>query len=273
MIQVINTVICYNNADEIVEYAQKVSGLVASETIALVIVVNSLNNSSVDKLKESLESIEIEFEIVVPKENLGYMNGMLEGYRYWGQNHNAENLKYIIMSNTDISYPSNLFLEKLLSSDYADDVAVIGPAVYVPQFDTFYKARSTKRRTIREIKKLITIFSIPLLNSLYIKLSAIKGAIKNNDKGISHQVYEVHGCYFVVTRDLADAMVDSPFGALLYSEEAYVAEMARRHKNSVYYDSDLLVEHLEHSVTGKLDYKKLSKYSVESLKVILRDFY
>lgn len=273
MIKILNTIICYNNIDEVEEYVKKVSMLNSSDNVAMVIVVNKLDNGNVADLEERIAKIDIMTMVVKPNSNLGYMNGMIEGYKEYIKKYDCEALKYVIMSNTDINYPDNFFISKLLNNEYPNEIWSIGPAVYAPDRDNYDNPILDIRREKKAVIKTIKRFRTPIFNELYFHMSNIKGKFIKQKKGESHKVYEVHGCYFIVRKELADLMISNPFGALLYSEEAYVAEMVWHHNKFAYYDANLLVEHIEHTVTGKLDYKKLSRYIADSMEVILRDFY
>ena len=258
---------------EVIQYVTKVSNLECSEKVAVAVVVNKLDDGKVSDLFEGLESIAIETIVVQPKSNLGYLNGMLEGYKAFVEHYDVSNLKYVIMSNTDINYPDPAFIKKLLNKNYSCAVWSRGPVVYVPERKNYDNPILDKRRSKEEVKRIIRRFRIPIFNEIYFFLSNIKGRVMKKKIGVSHNVYEVHGCYFIIKKELAEKMIVKPFGALLYSEEAYVAEMVWHNNKTGYYDTDLLVEHCEHSVTGKIDYKKISCYIADSMESILHDFY
>lgn len=273
MIEVLNTIICYNNLEEVVQYVKKVSLLKSANKVAVAVVINKLDNGNIIDLQNELAKINILSFTVDPKTNLGYMNGMIKGYQAFKENYGTHDLKYIIMSNTDINYPDDTFISDLLLRNYSENVWSIGPAVYAPDRRNFDNPVCETRRSKMDVIKTIKIFRTPVFNEIYFHLSNLKGKIKKIPRGTSRNVYEVHGCYFVIRKELGDLMVQNPFGALLYSEESYVAEMVWHNGKTGYYDANLLVEHVEHTVTGKLDYKKLSKYIADSMEVILRDFY
>ena len=273
MIEILNTIICYNNADEVVEYVKKVEKLISSDKVAVSVVINKLENGSKKVLEQKLSAINVKTCIADPQKNLGYMNGMIFGYEHFLKKHGSAKLKYVVMSNTDINYPNNSFMTDLLSREYSEAIWCIGPAVYAPGRNNYDNPICDTRRSEKEVRSIIKRFRIPVFNELYFHLSNVKGKLMKQPRGESHRVYEVHGCYFVVKKELADQMINRPFGALLYSEEAYVAEMVWHNKKSSYYDANLLVEHIEHTVTGKIDYKKISKYIADSMEVVLREFY
>lgn len=271
MKNVVNTVICYDNPEEVITYAEKFFSLDGSCEAALIVTINKISNFSEAALVNTLKSINEDIYVYNPNANLGYINGMIFGYRKYLDNH--EEPKYIIMSNTDIIYPDASFLRTLLDKDYDEDVWCIGPSVFVPERGSFDNPVCETRRSKRDIQRIITILKTPLIGPLYIIASKIKGNYVRRAEEESHEVYEVHGCFFIITKDLGREFIRKPFGALLYSEEDYVAENVYKRRKKTLYDADLKVYHDEHSVTGKLDYRKIANYIIESERVILRDYY
>lgn len=271
--KILNTVICYNNVEEVLDYAKQLSELVYSEQICLIVVVNKLDNCSLSELELKMNEIRLETLVCNPGENLGYMNGMLFGYDNYKKFTNKHTPEFVIMSNTDIYYPDKMFLSKLMAKEYDEEIWGIGPAVFVPERNTYDNPIMDQRRSIEKINQLIKIFGMTFINELYLKASLIKGKVIKKGIGESRKVYEIHGCYFIVKGIMADELMKSPFGALLYSEETYIAEMAYRFNKCEFYDTDLLVNHIEHTVTSKVDIKRIAKYLCESMRVIKRDFY
>lgn len=271
--KILNTVICYNNVDEVVEYARKLTRLVNFEHVCLVIVINRLDDDSHAFLETEIKNIGIESLICDPQENLGYMNGMIFGYESYLKENGGVIPNFVIMSNTDIDYPDNEILVKLLNNKYEDDIWVIGPAVFVPLRNSYDNPVAEQRRDINQINRLINRFTTPILNHLYIKGSMIKGKLLRKQIGNSRIVYEVHGCYFIIRGCMAEELVKRPFGALLYSEETYISEIAFQNRKKVFYDSDLLVNHIEHTVTGKIKTGVIARHLSQSMQVIKRDFY
>ena len=136
MVKILNTIICYNNAKEVVEYVNSLTGLTHSENLAVVIVINMLDRKGELFLTENLKKAKVRNMIVKPGKNLGYMNGMLFGFKKYMEE-NSDPITYVIMSNTDVSYPEPEFLESFVNDIYSKDTWVIGPAVYVPSRNTF----------------------------------------------------------------------------------------------------------------------------------------
>jgi GT2 family glycosyltransferase len=272
MKKIVNVVICYDNMSEIIEYAFSLSVQKGFEELSLVVVVNKLTNTTISELKHNLSDLPYEVLVVTKNENLGYMNGLIFGYQQY-RKHCDTIPDYVIMSNTDIKYPNDNFLIELSDREYDKDIWCIGPSVYSPNKDSYDNPVSYERRLKSQIERLIWIFSIPILNVTYITLSDIKASIKKPHKQNSSMVYQVHGCFFVITGEYAEFMKDKVYGALLYSEEAFVSELVYQNRKKIYYDSNLEVQHIEHTVTGKINKKKIAKYLADSMSVIKRDFY
>lgn len=272
MKKIVNVIICYNNISEIMEYASALSVLKGSKEISLVVVVNMLNNATISELRSNLSSLPFETLVVTKNENLGYMNGLIFGYQQYREysNHIPD---YVMMSNTDIKYPNDNFLVELSDREYDNDIWCIGPSVYAPNKDSYDNPVCYERRSKRQIERLIRIFSTPILNVTYVTLSDIKASLKKPHKQDSSTVYEVHGCFFIITGEYAELLKDKVYGALLYSEETFVAELIYKNKKMIYYDNNLEIQHLEHTVTGKMNKKKIAKYLADSMSVIKRDFY
>lgn len=270
--EVISIVICYHNSGEVCHYADSLLQLDGGNDIALVVVINKATGMDIGALQSLAERSALDVMITDPGENLGYMNGLLFGYRQYRAAGGAVP-RYVILSNTDIQYADSGFLQELLGRKYQDGVWCIGPSIYVPGRKTYDNPSAGQRRTKREIDRLIHRFETPFLRVLYIGFSPVKGRLVRGKKPDSQLVYEVHGCFFILTGECADYMAEKRFGALMYSEEAFVAENIYQTGHQVFYDADLEVWHMEHSVTGLLSNRKIAEYLAESMRWIRDEFY
>ena len=269
--EIINVVICYNNAAEVIEYYDEILSVEEGDNVGYVVVINA---SSADELR-TLEQFGREKEHVFvfnPGENLGYMNGLLYGYRNYREQ--TGNLPaYVIMSNTDIAFQNKKFFTDLLAREYDGKVGCIGPSILVSELNSYDNPVSDERYSLRQINQLIRRFSTPGLREAYVSAAFIKPKfIKRKNDAISRNVYEVHGCFFVLTSEYAELIKNIKYGALLYSEELFVAENAYRNGFLTYYDAGLEIIHKEHSTTSKLKPRKRARMMAESMKWI-RDTY
>lgn len=269
--KIVNIVICFNNEKEIITFAQQFQAQCLQEPVELVVVINELSQDKIRKLVDELNRLGIIYNVYNPNINLGYLNGLIYGYRQYVEKHGKAD--WVIFSNTDIKYNVEEFNRYINEKKYEKDVWCVGPAVYSLIRRTYDNPVSLKRRSKAKIKKLIKIFRLPIFNVLYITLSDIKARIFPHKMGNPQEVYEVHGCFFIIKKELGDILLNNGYPFFMYSEEAYIAELVYHNKRKIFYDSNLLVTHLEHSVTGILKKQKIATYMSESLQVIYDIFY
>ena len=269
--EIINIVICYNNVSEVIEYYKEILSLEEGSKVGYVVVINSSTEEEANKLVSFGQENEHVY-VYNPGKNLGYMNGLLHGYRGYREQTGLLP-KYVIMSNTDIAFQDKEFATKLANKNYDCNVASIGPSVLVSELYSYDNPVSDDRYTLKQINKLIRIFSTPIIRELYVTASFIKPKFIKRKKDLnSRNVYEIHGCFFVLTGKYAEYLKDQKFGVLLYTEETFVAENAYRNKLITFYDADLEIVHKEHSTTSKLKPTKRAKLMAESMTWI-RDTY
>lgn len=268
---IVSLIICYNNGEEVVNYIDAMKNHDAIESVCFVITVNSWNDADQVLIKDYIKKSSNKIMIFEPENNIGYMNGLIQGYNFFRRKYIIP--KYVIMSNTDISIPDLNYFQKLLHKEYGDSVGCIGPSIYVKEKQVYDNPACEQRRTIKEINNIIRKFSIPFFRGFYVYLSTLKGYFIKSKKTESRYVYEVHGCYFILSGMFAEKIKNLRYGVLMYSEEAYIAELVYKHKMQTYYDADLEVIHLEHSTTKLVGNSKIAKYIYDSMKYIRDEFY
>lgn len=266
----INIVVCYANEQEVVQYAKSLSSQSVSSSVKLVVVVNKSGIDSYEFEKE-LRKIQMNIEVHYPNKNLGYLNGLIYGYKcYLDKNEKPD---WVIMSNTDIEFIDHHFLENFLISEYSDNTVCVAPSVFVPRNRSYENPQYTERHSLSSINRRIFIFQRPILAYIYIKLSNFKAKITKKSKSESQYVYSAHGCFFMIRNVLADKLSETGYKSLMYSEEAFVAETILQLGKKCFYDSSIEIIHNENSVTGMLGIKKKAQYYVDSLNSIKKEFY
>ncbi|MBO4726818.1 MAG: hypothetical protein J5631_00180 [Spirochaetaceae bacterium] len=271
MIIILNTIICFNNSDEIVEYVNKLHELNNSDLLAVSVIIND-SKTNANELEKKLQNIGIRCLVTKASYNLGYLNGMVEAVKQFLQKYQVS-IKWIVMSNTDISYPDKDIFKKLISTNYDKDIWCIGPSVYVPYKKAFDNPVLTTRRSLFAVNKIIFVHSIPILRLLYQWASGIKTRLIKTCESESGFVYEVHGCYFLISYELYEEILNNPYKSFMYSEEAFIAETIYHKNKKSYFDSNLRIEHNEHSVTSTLKLRRIAKFIASSMKDIKKEFY
>lgn len=266
---ILNSVVCYNNEEEIIEYAKKLEKQKCHEDIRLIITMNK-SAWNITEFSEVLKRLSVQSFIYTPNENLGYLNGMLYGYREYLKN-SSEDYQWAIFSNTDISYVTDSFFERLSTQEYEKDIWLLGPSA-VDKTGTYLNPMRNARYSKKDIILRKKCFEHPTLSAL---LNLVHGLRKKSDnsKPDSQYCYMIHGCYMILNKELADTLVKNTPWELMYAEENYLAEITRSAVKKVYYDSELEIIHEAGTVTGTVNDKLKRNMHVKSLNRLLKEFY
>lgn len=250
---VVNLVNCYANEMEVLEYAAMLTKQDVAERIYLIININLFSDGwNKVRLLKALEGLAIKSYVVDACKNLGYLNGMLNGYKEFKQHEPDIMIKWVIMSNTDIEIQSETFISDLFIKEYPEKVACIGPSIYQLQSKSYGNPQYMKRHTKEKLDILLFVLKFSYLAKIYFYLSYLKSLFRKKEKPESCFIEEAHGCFFIISEKIIIEMLKRPFPCLMYSEEAYISEIIRLLGYKEYYDSELEVTHKEKKVTGKL---------------------
>lgn len=269
--RLLNVVILYANEEEVINYTKKLSLQSISKDVSLIIVINKIGNMDEEKFIRNIKEMEIDTYIYKANRNLGYLNGLIYGIDKFSKEEKLPN--WIAMSNTDISFKEENFFESFLTYEYEPDIWIVGPSIYSLENKSYDNPQYKIRHTLNSINRRIFIFERPILSYLYFKLAKFKSKFKKTTKEDSQFVYSAHGCFFFIKKDFFDILKEKEYGALMYSEEAYLAELIRKNDKLCYYNNEIEVIHHESTVTSRLDIKKKTKYIVDSLRTIKKEFY
>lgn len=263
-----NVVICYANEDEVINYAYQLTMQSLGERIFLTVVINKEGKGK-EYLQNALVEIKIEFEILNPKNNCGYLNGLLYGFR-----NSKVRTEWFIFSNTDIEISSISFIENFFSETYQknSEIWVVGPSVFAQKekkySNPYLLQRPSKLNYI--IKNCGMRFPV-----IYEMLFKIKGKIKRREENSKESIYTyaVHGSFMFIRSELLCILSQNSPWELLYDEEQYIAEEVRAKRKKIFYDSRLLVTHTEGSCTEKENLKRRYKLMRKSNHRILNQYY
>ncbi|WP_455425036.1 hypothetical protein [Dryocola sp. LX212] len=227
-------------------------------------------NSGKEQFTESFFSRE-RLHIYDYGENLGYMQAAAEGLKEYLSNNLLPS--WIILSNTDISFPDDGFFEKL-SKDKRHDF-ILAPDI-VSSDGIHQNPFLINRPSKNKLLMLSRINSHPLLASLYSLLAKIKGRIKSSTKRVKPEssfIYAPHGSFIIIGDQYFKRGESLDHPAFLYGEELFIAERARRSHISVYYDEGYKIHHAEHVTTAKMSTKFKADALRNSLDIVIQKYY
>lgn len=263
MIEIAVSVICYDNENEVLEFANKLSRQKGSEKIMLLVTCNKCKN--IEQLREDLSKVKISSQVFETKKNLGYLLGCLYGFKSYGGEY-----KWSIISNTDIDFVSDEFFAELLDKHYDSQIGCIGPDITLKVTGKHQNPFATSRPTNALMKMRKVVYSHYGLYSLYGCLSALKNKIVNHEKQITNKyIYGAHGSIVILKKECVDKFIDDDIQIFMYGEELYIAEKLRESQLLSYYDTNLKIIHNENQVTGKIASRKKQEWSSQSINFLV----
>lgn len=259
-------IICvdYNSASDTTTFVNSVMDM--NPLVEVVLVLNSGKDEFEERFFERKRLYTYNFD-----SNLGYMQGAHNGLQAYLENHALPD--WIILSNTDISFPDKTFFDRL--SKDSRQCSIIAPDIL--SSDGVHQNPFLKRRVTKEKLQFLTkINSYKTAAFCYNLLAKIKLKYKikhYKPMPASSTIYAPHGSFIIIGSSyfIQGETLEHP--AFLYGEELIIAERAARSGVSIIYDSSYKIEHAEHVATGKMTSAFRSKALKDSLDAVLKEHY
>lgn len=264
---IVISVICYGNEDEVISFARELSNQKDKEKIILLVTCNKCNN--IELLKKELCKVQISSRIFLPEKNLGYLQGCIYGIKEYNNNY-----KWAIISNTDIEFVSKSFFSEFLQKEYASDIACVGPNIKlkgdIKKQNPFAISRPDRQKML--VRKIA--YSNYFFYRIYLELSRFKRNIHKDIQEVkSGVVYAVHGSIFFLKKQCIERLISDNNSLFLYGEELYIAEMIRNEKQYCFYDNTLEVIHNQNQVTRKIGGRNRQRLFKQSIDLLIQKFW
>lgn len=222
-----------------------------------IIIVNNSESPSVYSPLTSLASSDPRIWLLTPGKNLGYFGAASLGFIEYSKTFPLPD--WVIVSNTDIEFLHANFFSALNQFHANSTHAIVAPAIIssLTGQDQNPNMRARPSRFRMHFYKWVFRYHVPL--KIYELLSCLKQSVKKAcSRSMGSQtsspqltaIYAPHGAFVIFHRTYFDAGGSLDHGTLLYGEEIFVAENARRLGLSVIYDPRLRILHREHSTTA-----------------------
>lgn len=209
----------------------------------IIVVDNKSTDDSVAKLKH-YENKKI--KIVESSENRGYAAGNNVGIKYLIDNYEVDN---IIISNPDIIVTEEE-IKKLVSNLERKDIAIIAPNVKEP------KGISRGWRLPTFTSELLS--NIPYFHFLENKVLSYK---EEDYKSDLTEVDVVKGCFFIIKKDVFEAIGFFDENTFLYYEEIIIGKKLKQLGFKTFVDNNVTVIHaLSQSVDKSIN--RINKFKI-----------
>ncbi len=265
----------FYNEKQTVNYIRNELFTQSDKNIHIVII----NNGSIDKaILSDLENEHDNVCLFSPEKNLGYFGAAQYGFEHFLKVNSTSYLA-VIISNTDIRFKDNDFIEKLRLqiNDHCFDI--LGPDIISTFLHRKQNPYIAKRIEVSKLKMLKFLSSGYYLYNLFLicyflkaKLVSVFKSAKDENR-TTMNVYAVHGSFIVFAKSYFDKGGNFNYPSFLFGEEIFVAEKARQLDLKIIYEPSLQLSHDEHSTTGIFKSRKIIKFLNESYQYLLKEFF
>ena len=235
-------------------YLNKIKNVVNSHNyISLTVVDNSKN--LIDKTNSNY------ITHIIPEENIGYLAGLSLGLKKVS----IAAKDIVILCNPDIYFNDKFFNDLYKLKDF-NKFDLIAPSI-IDTTNCNQNPNRTKKCTLIEL----ILYDIEFFNYIsfvmvrkmkyFIKISS--KVFKKKDTDLKKEPIEIflpHGSCMIFKGAFFDNYPFFDYSVFLWGEEAIIADSVRKKGGKVIFNSNLVVKHIENSVTKKIP--EFQKYKI-----------
>lgn len=198
--------------------------------------------------------------------NNGYFHGLNDGLGLI----DVKDYKYIVVGNNDIVF-ANDFPVKLKQANYADNVYAVCPDVRSSEGVHQNPHVVNRFNFFQRLKSDIYFSNYYVASALLIIKKALSGKLKT-DKDIEPKVIHMGiGAIYILTAGFFRYNRSLEFPFFLYGEEAFLSNQIHNSGGVLFYDPDLVVDHLESATLSKMHSRDRYNWARDGYKVY-RDY-
>jgi GT2 family glycosyltransferase len=230
---------------------------------------SELIKDDLDSLRNKLGSVELDIKLYAEGPNRGYFGGLPIA-----KNLVDECTDYLIYCNPDLEVDVNFFSE--LFKLNKDNGGIIAPAIISDSDGFDQNPKYLERLPIKKLLRLKLIYSSIVSFNMFSIMARCKELISGKQTNInSHnisRIYAPHGAMFIFTdTDFFKKIPDYP--CLLFGEEIFIAEEAKKNNVDVIYKPEIKVSDVRHASIKFLSSNFKRRLYLESINYILRYYY
>lgn len=268
--KIVISVVCYENNDEVIQFAKELSIQNISEKLLLIVTCNKC--SHIELLDKNLRLCKVDYRIYDPSRNLGYLYGCLYGLEKYSEENDYE---WAVISNTDVFFEQNDFFERFMYKKFPDNVWCVAPSIIRKndrsQSNPFLLSRPSRKKMF--IKKIV--YSNKLLFYIYYAYSnqKRKKKVRRHCDDDLCEIYASHGCSFFARSDCIKALIGNHTSIFLYGEEELVAGLVYENYKIEYFFKEIELIHDTNQVMGSISIIKKQPWFKDSYNYLYKRFF
>lgn len=266
----------YNNSSKSITCVESLANQLRSQySVEIFIIDNNSIAKEVGIIKEFASAHQLKgvsLDIIYLEENIGYFPAL--NYGYLLKKEIVTCCEYVIIGNNDLMFSSS-FLQVLGEKKYQNDIFVISPNI-VNSDNNHQNPQIIHKYTQMQLLYLdlyhSSYFMACLIGAIS-KLVKFRGSQKSKSGYSKSQYISIgYGACYVLTNEFNVKIGEIPSYLFLMNEENALTDLVLKNNGRIYYESELIVHHLEHSSINLTPKRKMYKIVKESYKISKKHF-
>jgi len=263
----------YNNTSKTIDCVSSIfENSIEDVVFKIIIIDNNSRNQEKQQLKnwynnQNKKVVTIHFL----DDNIGYFPALNYGLIHY---QNIIDVDYVIIGNNDLLF-ENIFLTKLSKKKYDKSVFVIAPNI-VNEDNNHQNPQIVYKYKIHQLIFLDLYFTNYFLAKMLEYLSHIfrfRGSQTSRAGHDKSQFISIgYGACYILTKEYLNRIKTLPDYLFLMNEENALSDVVFKNNGRIYYDSELVVHHMEHSSVGLVIKKHIYKIAQKSYKISKKHF-
>lgn len=266
-------VVNYFNDDEVIHFVE--SCLFKNDSSNLLVYIVNNGSKRPDDLESKVE-LNSKITLIQASTNSGYF-----GAFHLALDFHKSHFDFIpdifVLCNTDLKIESSDWMQQLLAAADNPQTGLIGPSLISSLTGKQQNPFLEDRMSAKKIDRLLFFFSSYFGYLIYQSLYYLKAKLKSTSITQANSpipCYAIHGAFVAMTSNFVHtAYADFKDAPFLYSEELFLAEIAKKHSYKSMYIPSIKIIHDEHSTTGIFKSRKGVQLMHASLVKIKSLFY
>jgi GT2 family glycosyltransferase len=237
------------------------------------VVITDNGSKDIDLLVE-LTNNYTNVALIKLENNLGYFGAANLGLTNYLNKYNGYP-DAVIVCNTDITLHVNFFetLQQRLGKQNFD---ILGPSIHSSLLNYYQNPYIINRISKGKLKFLHFVSSLYILYSLFTVYHLLKTKLmgrQNSKPNLVDNPYAIHGSFMILNKTFFEKGGTINYPSVLFGEELFIAEQARKLNLNMVYEPVLQVEHNEHATTGVFKSRKTVAYLHQSYTYLLKTYF
>jgi GT2 family glycosyltransferase len=272
--------VIYNSFNDTIRYIKSLEKF-EEKNIKLILADNS-EISPDSNFITLLKSTKLNIDYFKIWKNLGYFGGAKLSFDNYIKSNSLP--QWVIISNVDIEFDDEKFFKFLEKLNDKNNLGVVAPAIISKTWGVDLNPKILKRYSINKLYFYKFITSVSLIQNFYILLGYAKRYLlyisnklrktkETKINNVPEKIYAPHGSCIILHRNYFERKGTLNHISFLFGEEIFIAENAIKNNLDIIYYPELKLLDYEHTSTGFLYSRKISRLMHISTIDIIENYY